>query len=144
MEPSNDGFEKILEEENNDVKIFHKMLLIEDSKRINVYRYTFKLNLNLKQYLNIFTTEELNKLDINLKNWNTLEVVSDDMIVCHAEYKKVLIIPPKDFIFLYYHHLDESTQTYYQLGSSVQSSLPIQEGTSRGVVNLSGYSAREE
>lgn len=63
--------------------------------------------------------------------------------MCHAAYKKVLIIPPKDFVFLYYQNLDESIQTFYQLGSSVQSSLPTETGTTRGIVHLSGYSVKE-
>ena len=50
----------------------------------------------------------LNSLDANLNKWSTLEVVNEDLIVCHAEYKKVLIIPPKDFVFLYYQNFDES------------------------------------
>ena len=65
------------------------------------------------------------------------------MIVCHAEYKKVLIIPPKDFVFLYYQNFDQELQVYYQLGSSVQSSLPTTQGTTRGLIILSGYSAKE-
>lgn len=76
--------------------------MIEESKRINIYRYHFDLNINLKEYLELFTTEELNKLDQNLNSWTALETVSNDLMVCHAEYKKVLVIPPKDFVFLYY------------------------------------------
>lgn len=142
-EPTNDGFEKILEEEENGIRIFHKQLLVEESKRINIYRYSFNLPINLKEYLEVFTTEELNKLDQNLLSWSLLETVSEDLVVCHAEYKKVLVIPPKDFVFLYYENFDQSTQTFYQLGSSVQSSLPLKEGVTRGLVHLAGYEVKQ-
>ena len=142
-EPTEDGFEKILEEEEHGVRIFHKQLLVEESKRINIYRYSFDLRISLQEYLDVFTTEELNKLDHNLQSWAAVEAVSDSLVVCHAEYKKVLVIPPKDFVFLYYENFDQATQTFYQLGSSVQSTLPLKEGVTRGVVHLSGYEAKQ-
>lgn len=55
----------------------------------------------------------------------------------------MLIIPPKDFVFLYYENFDQSTQTFYQLGSSVQSTLPLTAGTTRGVVHLAGYQVKQ-
>jgi hypothetical protein len=98
---------------NTELQIRHSQ-----PEKLNIFVYSFKLPCTYSFYngmLNDYTLQK--KLDNNIDEYKMLELVTNNARVNYLSYKKVLIVSPRDFVYMKYSNSWENE--YWDLSFSV-------------------------
>lgn len=90
---------------DNHLSVFYNQRLTAESKRLSQYRFEYVLPVSLEDYIELYSTGTLVEADGNLSHSEMLERINDTTEVRYEQYKKVLVVSPRDFLFIRHQEL---------------------------------------
>lgn len=85
---------------DNNLSVFYNQRLTAESKRLSQYRFEYVLPVTLEDYIDLYSSGKLVEADGNLSHSEVLEHVSETTDIRYEQYKKVLVVTPRDFLYL--------------------------------------------
>lgn len=87
------------------LKIFYNQRLTAESKRLSQYRFEYVLPVPLENYIELYGSGTLMAANTNLSHSEVLERINDSTEIHYEQYKKVLVVSPRDFLYLRHQEL---------------------------------------
>ena len=106
----------------------------EDDKR-NIFVYTFRFPTTYDFYEEMQNNFKLQKsFDTNIEHYDCKEIIDENTKIIYLAYKKMLIVQPRDFVYVRY-TFKEDENTYWSIATSIPDEQLFQ-GTVRGSIVL--------